>query len=273
LVFLLGSEGFSLKTVEERNILRFTDGQIQHVTDLLVNEAPLTVHINGREIATLVSSPVERKELTYGFLAAEGFIEKPDQVQRFVLNEREGMAWVVVAEPKIPAEQFFLKRYLTSCCGKSRPGFYYANDALMVKRVVSDLVMPGRKVLELMSKLEGHSDLFLKTGGVHTGALGNPNSNVLHYSHDIGRHNVLDKLYGWGLLNDVRFAELCMIFSGRVSSEVLLKVAKMGMAILIARSAPTGLALDLAEELGITVAGFVRGNRMNIYTCPERIRI
>jgi FdhD protein len=262
-----------LKIVEERNILRFTDGQIQNVTDLLVNEAPLTVHINGKETATLVSSPVERKELTYGFLAAEGFIEKPDQVQKLLLNEREGMVWVEVAEAKIPAEQFFLKRYLTSCCGKSRPGFYYANDALVTKPVVADLVLPGCRILELMHKLEEHSDLFLKTGGVHTGALGNNNGNVLHYSFDIGRHNVLDKLYGWGLLNDVRFADLCMIFSGRVSSEVLLKVAKMGIAILIARSAPTGLALDLAEELGITVAGFVRGSRMNIYTCPERIRI
>jgi FdhD protein len=89
---------------------------------------------------------------------------------------------------------------------------------------------------------------------------------------DIGRHNALDKIYGYCLKNNISIGNKVIVFSGRISSEILLKVAKIGCEVVLSKSAPTELALELAEELGITTVGFIRNNSFNIYTCPERIQ-
>jgi FdhD protein len=120
--------------------------------------------------------------------------------------------------------------------------------------------------------LDQNSDLFRETGGLHNGGVGHA-GEVRYTCHDIGRHNVLDKLLGRAYLLNLDLADHVLFFSGRVSSEILLKVAKMNIPILVARSAPTELALTLAEDLNITVIGFARGDRLNIYTGPERIKL
>lgn len=90
---------------------------------------------------------------------------------------------------------------------------------------------------------------------------------------DIGRHNAVDKIFGYCFLNNIELKDKIMVFSGRVSTEILIKVARMGIPILVSRSAPTDLAINMADELGVTVVGFTRGERMNVYTHPERIRL
>jgi len=257
-----------MQGIEERKIWRYEGGNITARTDSVVTEAPLTVHLNNEEVATLLSSPHERKELVVGFLASEGFIKQKSDIKKLLLDEREGMAWVETAEKNEQAESLFLKRYITSCCGRTRPHFYFANDALTAKKVTSTFSMSGRTILEFMLSID--SELFAKTGGVHGGGICDA-KQVLHITYDTGRHNVLDKLYGWGILNEISFDDKCIVFSGRISSEVLLKASKMGLPILASRSAPMGLAIDLAQELGVTAIGFIRNGRMNIYTYPERI--
>lgn len=257
-----------MQGIEERKIWRYESGNIIARTDTVVTEVPLTVNLNNEELATLLSSPYDRKELVVGFLANEGFIKQKSDLKKLIIDEREGIAWVETAEKNGQAGNLFLKRYITSCCGRARPNFYFANDALTAKRVTSSFSMSGRTILELMRSID--SEIFAKTGGVHNGAICDE-TGVLHFSYDTGRHNVLDKLYGWGLMSDICFDNKCIIFSGRISSEILLKASKMGIPILASRSAPMGLAIDLAEELGVTTIGFIRDGRMNIYTYPERI--
>ena len=113
------------------------------------------------------------------------------------------------------------------------------------------------------------ADTFHHTGGVHN-ALCDVNGIILSRM-DIGRHNALDKIYGYCLRNDISIKDKIIVFSGRISSEILLKVAKIGCEIILSKSAPTELALQLAEDLGITTIGFIRNHSLNVYTHPERV--
>ncbi len=140
----------------------------------------------------------------------------------------------------------------------------------MCKNIVSGLKVTASDVRNLAEELEGRSQLFRKTGGVHSAALA-VDGKILLFHEDVGRHNTLDKIMGQCFLEEIPLEDKLIVFSGRISSEVLLKTAKMGISVIISRSAPTDLALDLAEDLGITVVGFARGKQFNVYTHPERV--
>ena len=123
-----------------------------------------------------------------------------------------------------------------------------------------------------MGKMNKEADLFKQTGGVHIAAICD-SDNFMLTRMDIGRHNALDKIYGHCLKNDITVKDKVIVFSGRISSEILLKVAKIGCEIVLSKSAPTELAIKLADELGITAVGFIRGQSFNVYSHPERIEL
>jgi FdhD protein len=122
----------------------------------------------------------------------------------------------------------------------------------------------------LMHEMQDGANIFKKTGGVHNAALCDVHGIVLSRM-DIGRHNALDKIYGHCLRHHISMQDKIIVFSGRISSEILLKVSKIGCEIVLSKSAPTELALQLAEQLGITTVGFIRQDTLNIYTHPQRI--
>lgn len=130
--------------------------------------------------------------------------------------------------------------------------------------------MTTEDCFRLMHEMQDGANIFKKTGGVHNAALCNVNGIVLSRM-DIGRHNALDKIYGYCLRNNISMQDKIIVFSGRISSEILLKVSKIGCEIVLSKSAPTELALQLAEQLGITTVGFIRQHTLNIYTHPKRI--
>lgn len=239
--------------------------------DEVVTEYPLTVLLNGEEVATIACSPSHLEDLVLGFLAAEGILRPGEPPEDLYLLPEEGIA-VVEAPGRAGAPEVSQlgKRFVGSCCGKSRTGFYFANDARTARPVEGDLRLHAEGCARLMRALDAASPLFAGTGGVHNAALAT-REGVEVARTDIGRHNTLDKLYGHALRNGLPLGGRAVVFSGRISSEVLLKVVKMGCPILLSKSAPTDLALDLAEELGVTTVGFLRGDTMNVYTRPERI--
>lgn len=257
----------------ETEVLKIEGGEKNLTKEQVVVEKALTVYINEKEFATMVCTPEQEKELVVGFLCSEGIITKPEHLKKLTLDSREGIVWVETTEERTLSEELFLKRYLTSCCGKGKSSFYFANDARLAQKVESGLMISSHEVSEYVRLLEEEiSELFRLTGGVHVGALVS-HGQIEYSAVDIGRHNVLDKLYGHAFLEGIDLSKIKIIFSGRISSEILIKTAKMGCPILIGVSAPTDLALRLAEELGITIIGFARGQRMNIYTHPERILV
>ncbi len=253
-----------------RRIVRIDETGAVEEEDIVVREAALTVNVNDKELATIVCSPVDLKYMAVGFLCAEGILIKRDDLRRISVDEEQGMAWVETRHQENLGEKVFLKRYITPCCGRARTSFYFAADALLCKPVTASLRVPLATILSLAEQLQQRSRLFQHTGGVHGAALAQ-GGEILIFREDIGRHNTLDKIYGQCFLEEIPREDKIIVFSGRVSSEILLKIAKMGVPVLISRSAPTDLALQLADDLGVTVVGFARGGRCNLYAHPERI--
>ncbi|SFJ62411.1 formate dehydrogenase accessory sulfurtransferase FdhD [Thermoflavimicrobium dichotomicum] len=255
---------------KKRNILRYNGSSLIEQEDEIVLEYPLTIMLNGQEFATLICTPSDLEDMAIGFLASEGIIRFPDEIKSIHIDQTGGFAYIETTHPHPVAAEFYSKRFIGSCCGKSRQSFYFHNDVKTVKTVTSQLQVTVEQCLHLMESLQQQSADFKNTGGVHNAALCDKNS-ILIARTDIGRHNTLDKIYGYWIRNRIPLHDKLIVFSGRISSEVLLKVAKIGVGILLSKSAPTQLALDFAEDLGITTVGFIRQGKLNVYTHPERI--
>lgn len=253
------------------SILKANGAELKPIEDAVVREVPLTIHYNREEIATLLCSPSQTEELTLGFLINEGFIQVLEDVYEIRHDPLDHLVWVE-GKPCLLQKELMSKRFVSACCGKSRASFCFANDALMVKPVTSTYDILLQEAYDYARFLQSYLPLFQETGGVHSGGLGSQGEIVMT-SYDIGRHNVFDKLSGSAFRSRLNLENHVIFFSGRVSSEILLKVAKMNVPILIARGAPTDMALNQANALNITVIGFARENRLNIYTCPERINL
>lgn len=258
--------------VEKRKILRFTNGHIENAEDIIVTEFPVTVKINEQEFVTMVCTPEYIQDMVIGYLASEGIIRKYEEIIDIWVQEKEGYVHVKIDKLNPYYQNFQNKRYITSCCGMSRQGFVFVNDALTAKKMNEIQVkLTPDDCFRLMNNLQISATIFQDTGGVHNAALCDLSGFMLSRM-DIGRHNALDKIYGYCLKNDISIGNKIIVFSGRISSEILLKVAKIGCEVVLSKSAPTELALQLAEELGITTVGFIRNQSLNIYTCPERIQ-
>jgi len=254
-----------------RQIVTYKDGTLQERSDEIVTEFALTIFLNEEEFATMLCTPEYLKDLVVGFLASEGVIQSFEDVKNILIDDKQGIAYVETYKIQTLNAQFYSKRVITSCCGKSRQSFYFFNDARTAKKVTSQTVfLTPENCFHLMNQMQSMATIFQHTGGVHNAALCDT-QEVLLSRMDIGRHNALDKIYGHCLACRVPLNNKVVVFSGRISSEVLLKVAKIGCEVVLSKSAPTELALQIADELGITTVGFIRNQTLSVYTHPMRI--
>jgi FdhD protein len=253
----------------QRKILKYDEGVIENKEAAVVMEKPLTVFLNHNELATLICSPGGLQELTAGFLLSEGLIQKRSDIEDIYCQENEGLLYINTAFPVRQTDNF-LRRHIASCCGKGRAGLYFINDARQLQPVVSDWRIQDKRVIFLMDEFEKKADTFRLTGGVHSAALADQSGIIMQYE-DIGRHNAVDKILGCAFLNNISTEDKCLLLSGRVASEILIKAARGSIAVILSRAAPTGLTLELAEELGICVVGFARGKQFSVYTHSEKI--
>lgn len=262
-----------MEQLHKRKVFRFSKGQMEEKIDSIAVEYPITIRINDKEFMTIVCTPEYVEDMVVGFLVSEGVIPKSESIQEIWMQEETGVVHIKTEQHFPFYEKMLNKRYITSCCGMSRQAFVFAHDALTAKEMTSvNVQLTPEQCFSLMEEMERSAEMFRHTGGVHNAALCDPNGLLLSRM-DIGRHNALDKIYGHCLRNNISVDGKVIAFSGRISSEILLKVAKIGCEIVLSKSAPTELALQLAEELGITTVGFIRGQSFNLYTHPERIRI
>ncbi|TFJ94435.1 formate dehydrogenase accessory sulfurtransferase FdhD [Lentibacillus salicampi] len=250
-------------------VIRFDGQDALSLDDEIAIEFPLTVILNGEEFATMVCSPTDLEELAIGFLASEGVIRFYDDIISLSIDEGKGFAYIDINHNIGSIQQDHSKRFIGSCCGKSRQ-FYFKSDVRTARTVYSRLSVSARQCYTLMAQLQSESKQFIRTGGVHNAALATQD-DMMAIRTDIGRHNALDKIYGHILQGHIPVKDKLIVFSGRISSEVLLKVSKIGAGILLSKSAPTDLALQLADDLCITVIGFAREGKMNVYTHPQRV--
>ncbi|WHY88479.1 formate dehydrogenase accessory sulfurtransferase FdhD [Neobacillus novalis] len=253
-----------------QNILRFNGQDFFEDEDDVAVESALTIAVDGNEFATMVCTPSDLQELVVGFLASEGVIRAYRDIKSLQIDEDRGFAYVDLINKHSVLKEFHSKRFIGSCCGKGRQ-FYFHNDVKTAKTVMTKLTITPEQCRMLMKQMQESSSHFQQTGGVHNAALCTSNGIVVSRT-DIGRHNALDKLFGYCIIHRISLKDKIIAFSGRISSEVLLKAAKIGVGIILSKSAPTNLALNLAEELGITAVGFIRGNGFNVYTHQHRIQ-
>ncbi len=240
---------------------RFSDEQWIRESAHVPIERPLTIYINREELVTILCTPTKLDFLVIGFLYTEEIISTVDDVVSMEVCDVENMVDV-----RLKNEEFKLPtmRTLTSGCAG---GVVFQTKE---KRVESDLVVSPTQVLSLMKKLQKKMELYRISGGVHASALSDTD-NLIIIAEDIGRHNTLDKIQGECLLKGISSKDRILLTTGRISSEMLLKAAKMEVPIVVSRTSPTDLAVSLARDLGIALVGYARGKRLSVYSHPERL--
>lgn len=253
----------------ELEIVRVKDFHKNREMDRVVLERPLTIFLNGSEFITLLCSPAKLDYLAVGFLRSEGLIDGAVDLEKINVDHEKGIVYIRTKSPNDLADKLYGKRMITSGCGKGSL-FFNVLDSLQSKRVESSLQVKAEELLKLIKTLQDKALLFKSTGGVHSAALAE-RDKILLYTEDIGRHNAVDKIVGECILKDINLEDKILLTSGRLSSEIIIKGAKLCLPLLVSRSAPTSLAVELAWETGITLAGFARGRRLNIYSHYYRI--
>ena len=251
-------ESFVIKSVHR--------GIIEEKADWITEEVPLTIEVNGREMATLLCSPNDMKSLVVGFLYTSGFIEEASAITSLVVDSERWKAYVD-AVVNFPPEVIF-KRIYTSGCGKGVI-FHSPMDLMQRIRIPDGFAIDGEKIAELMRKFLTGSGEYRQTGGVHSSALVGEDGMIL--MDDLGRHNAVDKVIGEGLLKRVGFGDKMLLTSGRISSEIVSKVLRCRAPVIASSGAPTNQAVKLARDANLTVLGFIRGKRMNVYSGEQRI--
>ena len=224
-------------------------------------EMALAVHVNRRELVTILCTPTRLNSLVLGFLFAEGIISGLDEVTGMRICEEESLADVTLGDSNYEPPA---RRILTSGCGGG------ATFKIQGQRFDSDLVVSPKDVLSLMKQLQKRMVLYRRCGGVHTSALADADG-LLVVAEDIGRHNTFDKIQGECLLRKLSTEGRILLSTGRVSSEMLLKAARMKTPIVVSRHSPTGSAVSLARELGIALVGHARGGSLSVYSHPGRL--
>lgn len=252
--------------IEEFEITRVERDNFLTKIDQVAKEFPLKIFVNNKELVSLTCSPNHLQELALGYLFSEGYFSEFNDVKSINLKEEN----IFVELRRINDEIGEYKhKIITSGCGRST--IYTDLTGKDLQKVKLDIQAPHDLIYHLASELNKRSELFKETGGVHNALLGNVTSDFLIFREDIGRHNAVDKLIGHLVLNNYSAKDKILITTGRISSEILLKTARQQIPILVSRSAPTDLAVRLAYRLGITLIGFARGKRMNIYTHFTRV--
>ncbi|MBI4286012.1 MAG: formate dehydrogenase accessory sulfurtransferase FdhD [Chloroflexi bacterium] len=254
--------------VEQIQIARLTREGRSRMDDVVVREFALTIILNDQELVTLLCTPQYLDYLAVGYLASEGLLQDRQEIKRVTVDDQRGVARVETMRQRSPAEEIVFKRLITSGCGRGA-SFYSAAD-IATQKVESEMKVSADEIFDLVNRFQHGSELYRATGGVHSAALCD-RQNVLVFSEDIGRHNAIDKIFGKCLLEDIPTQDRLVITSGRISSEIMHKVAKRSVPFLISVSAPTSFGVKLADSLGITLIGHVRGKRMNIYTHDWRV--
>ena len=258
----------AIDEVEKFTVLKITSKDRSFTESRIAKEFLFTIFLNKQELVTMLCSPGNLLNLAVGFLASEGLIYKKDEIKNIEIDERLGTAHIEIERRYEIDDSFFTKRLITSDCGGSA-AFYNVADATIPK-VESSLKISSNEVFALINEFQHASQLYLATHGTHSAALAD-RRDILIFSEDISRHNAVDKIFGKCLLEDIHTNDRIIITSGRISSEILRKVARRNIPIIVSISSPTSLGLKTADKLGITLIGSVRGAKMNVYTNNWRV--
>jgi FdhD protein len=250
----------------------FSKGQFELRELTIIQEKPLTLYLDEKEIVTLLTDGQHPEELTAGFFHSEGFIDRAEDIRELSCDKERGTCRLSPSKSVEFQEDLHGRRLITTGCGKGSI-YYHVLDAIAAGkvRIEDDFSIEPGKLSELAIQASRGSALYKDTHGVHTAALCSA-EEILVSRDDIGRHNAIEKIVGYSLFNSVTPEKTMMFTTGRITSEVIIKVARLGCPILVSRSSASSLALELAEKTGITVVGGIRASGFHIYAGSHRVK-
>ena len=257
-----------LGPVVEVETTRYSSAGAASEASNIPTEVPLTIVANGVEIATLLCTPTDLEFMTLGFLYSAGVVHSAEEMRDCRVDP---VRWVATCDlARTPDLELLGKRVYTSGCGK---GVMYANVfELSARRPLEDdvRVTPGQ-IRELGTALQGASNLYRRTRGVHTAALSVAGAMPERWFDDVGRHNAVDKAIAEGLTRGADLGKCVLISSGRTSSEILQKARRAGIPIVVARGVPTHQSVLRALDMGVTLIGQARGSGFVVYSHGGRV--
>jgi FdhD protein len=244
-------QGFSRRTIEA------------------IREIPLTIVLNGREVVTLLCTAKYPEYLAVGFLKSDAFITSPDQITDLTVRQHADRLVAEVETCHDPWKDRVMERSITSGCGKGT-NFGRNVQTVSKRRLAGDIRVTPEQILTLARELHARSTLYNQTRGCHNSSLCTPDEMLL-FREDIGRHNAIDMLCGQCFLDSVPVDDKMIVSTGRVASEILLKVVRIGVPILVSTAVATNFSVELARKTGITLVGNVKDDSFWVYNDNGRI--
>ena len=255
-----------MKDISFLRIIKYIDDRFEEKEDLVANERSINIFVNGDPYITLMCTPLDLHELATGFLFSQGLIKSFDEIKS--IKSTSGGNVFIYTKDKVSID-LKERRVLTSGCLTS--GITLSSlDYIGLSELTDDFKIKASEILPKMKVFNKLSEIFIKTGGVHSAALAIEDEDLIFYE-DVARHNAIDKIIGNAIINKRDLKRAIILTSGRISSEIAIKVAKLKIPVLVSHSAATDLAVKIAKEVNLTMIGFARGNRMNIYSGEYRI--
>jgi FdhD protein len=255
-----------MKNIRKVNIRRIKDGNLVSTEDEVIVDTYLSVSLNGKHVVSFICSPGLEEEAAIGYLFSSGILTSLNQFKKASFKDYnvDITTTAAISTPTMNAA------VITSACGvpeewlKLRKGFN-------LPIVESDLKVNSKTVISAARKLNEISEAFRRTGGTHAAAIYRSDGELVFGTEDISRHVALDKVIGKALLEKTVLTETFLVSTGRLASDMVVKAVYARIAIVASIAAPLSSGIQLAEATGVTLVGFVRGERMNIYSHPERI--
>lgn len=251
--------------------INVSTGEVEKKTDLVAEEKPLHIFLNKTFYATVFCTPSNLKELAVGHVLSEGLVKSVDEIEKISLKE-EACQITLKSKVNLNKRLKLLKpfsRVILSACGSSSP--YQFTGRL--PKVKSELKVKAETISSCVNNLNFVAQTFRKTGGVHAAAIHKGDGKLVTFAEDIGRHNAVDKVVGYGALNKIDFGACFLVLSGRLTGDIVVKAARAGLPIVASLAAAVDSGIKIAKNTGLTLIGFVRGRRMNIYSCEERVAL
>jgi FdhD protein len=244
-------------------------GEARKLKDCVAEEKPLHIFLNKNHCVTIFCSPQNLKELAVGHILSEGLIKSVEEIEKVKLSEaicEVALKSNIDVDKRLKRLKNF-SRIIVSACG----GPYQPSEKL--PKIKSNLRVKAEIIQSCVSKLNFIAETFRKTGGVHAAAIYESDGKLKAFAEDVGRHNAVDKVIGLVALNKSDFSKCFLALSGRLTGDIASKAARVSLPIVASLAAAVDSGINIAKEADLTLIGFVRGKRMNIYNCEKRIII
>lgn len=262
-----------MRTMLEVGIVRVdvSTGKAEETTDYVAQEKPFHIFLNRTHYATIFCSPTNLKELAVGHALSEGIIESIEEIEEINLKEEEAVCRVSLKDNVDLEKRLKLSKHISrvvfSACGSREP----FQPSRRLHKIKSDLKVKATTLLNSVNQLNYVGQTFRKTGGAHVAAIFRSDGSLVAFAEDVGRHNAVDKTIGICALNKTDFEQCFLALSGRLTGDIVTKAARLKLPVVGSLAAAIDSGIAIAKNVGLTLVGFARGKRMNVYAFPERI--